>query len=178
MDASSERVLIVGNSGSGKSTLAARLAAAYGLAHLDLDGIVWEPGEVAVQRPLTVAAALLDDFAASHPAWVIEGCYGELVSRLLPRCTWLLFLDPGREACLGNNRRRPWEPHKYATPAAQDAMLEALQGWVAGYYARDDAWSLTAHAALFAGFAGRKRRLASVAEIAAFRLDGEAAPRA
>ncbi|MEN1961331.1 AAA family ATPase, partial [Luteimonas sp. MJ246] len=36
------KVLVFGNSGSGKSTLAKRLAEEHGLAHLDLDLIVWE----------------------------------------------------------------------------------------------------------------------------------------
>jgi adenylate kinase family enzyme len=45
------KVLVFGNSGSGKSTYARALAARKGLAHLDLDSIVWEPGKIAVQRP-------------------------------------------------------------------------------------------------------------------------------
>ena len=44
------KVLVFGNSGSGKSTYAQALATRQGLAHLDLDSIVWEPGKVAVQR--------------------------------------------------------------------------------------------------------------------------------
>ncbi len=45
------KVLIFGNSGSGKSSLAGALAERHGLARLDLDSIVWESGQVAVQRP-------------------------------------------------------------------------------------------------------------------------------
>jgi hypothetical protein len=58
---------------------------------------------------------------------VIEGCYGELVERVSQFCTELVFLNPGLEACQANNRRRPWEPHKYATMEQQDAMLANLQ---------------------------------------------------
>ena len=110
------RTLIFGNSGSGKSTLARRLAGQHGLPHLDLDAIVWEPGQVAVQRPPEAIAASLREFLEQHDRWVIEGCYGELVEAAAPRCTELVFLNPGREACLANNRRRPWEPHKYDSP--------------------------------------------------------------
>jgi adenylate kinase family enzyme len=44
------RVLVMGNSGSGKTTLARRLVEERRLAHLDLDSIVWLPGESPVMR--------------------------------------------------------------------------------------------------------------------------------
>jgi len=43
------RIVIIGNSGSGKSTAAKALAARHSLAQLELDSIVWEPGQVAVE---------------------------------------------------------------------------------------------------------------------------------
>lgn len=150
------KVLIFGNSGSGKSTLAKQLSEAHRLVHLDLDSIVWEPGQVAVMRSADAITASLDEFIANHAAWVIEGCYGELVEAASGHCTELVFLDPGLEACLAHNRSRPWEPHKYASKAAQDAMLEHLQAWVAGYYTRQDQWSYHAHRRLFDSFEGSK----------------------
>ncbi len=150
------RVLVFGNSGSGKSTLAARLAKTHGLAHLDLDSIVWEPGKIAVPRAPEAIAASLQQFLDGHECWVIEGCYGELVQSAAGRCTELVFLNPGLAACLDHNRHRPWEPHKYASRQAQDAMLANLQAWVAGYYERDDAWSYRAHRRIFDAFGGRK----------------------
>ena len=150
------RILVFGNSGSGKSTLATRLAAQIALAHLDLDAIVWEPGKIAVQRPAQAIAASLSDFISSHERWVIEGCYGELVEAAASHCTELVFLNPGLDACLENNRRRPWEPHKYASKAAQDAMLDNLQAWVAGYYERQDPWSYSFHRRIFDAFQGAK----------------------
>lgn len=151
------KLLILGNSGSGKSTLAKAVAERHGLPHLDLDTIVWEPGQIAVPRAPGAVRADLDGFIAAHPAWVIEGCYGELIEMAAPASTELLFLNPGLDACLANNRRRPWEPHKYASAEAQDAVLDNLQTWVAGYYSRDDAWSLAAHRRVFDGHPGEKR---------------------
>ncbi|HEY1137450.1 MAG TPA: shikimate kinase [Xanthomonadaceae bacterium] len=151
------KLLILGNSGSGKSTLAKAVAERHGLPHLDLDIIVWEPGQIAVARTAEAVRADLDAFIAAHPRWVIEGCYGELIEVAAPASTRLLFLNPGLEACLANNRRRPWEPHKYASAEAQDAMLDNLQSWVAGYYSRDDAWSLAAHRRVFDRHPGEKR---------------------
>ena len=160
------RILIFGNSGSGKSTLARQLADAHGLPHLDLDAIVWEPNQVAVQRSPEAIAASLAQFIADNPSWVIEGCYGELVEAASGHCTELVFLNPGLETCLAHNRARPWEPHKYASKEAQDAMLENLQAWVAGYYERDDPWSYRAHRRLFDAFAGAKRELATAERLA------------
>jgi len=106
------KILIFGNSGSGKSTYARRLAEQHALAYLDLDTIVWEPGKVAVQRAATAVNASLEAFMDEYANWIIEGCYGELVAVASTYCDELVFLNPGREACLANNARRPWEPHK------------------------------------------------------------------
>jgi adenylate kinase family enzyme len=150
------KVLVFGNSGSGKSMYARAFAMREGLAHLDLDSIVWEPGKIAVQRPRESVTASLRSFINSHAAWVIEGCYGELVRSASAHCTLLVFLNPGKDACLANNLRRPWEPHKYASLELQNAMLGQLQEWVAGYYQRTDAWSYLVHREIFDGFAGPK----------------------
>lgn len=150
------RLLVFGNSGSGKTTYARALANQHGLEHLDLDSIVWEPGQVAVKRPKADVRASLEDFLANHATWVIDGCYGELIEAACPACTELVFLNPGLEGCLANNRRRPWEPEKYATAEKQDAMFKGLQDWVTSYYDRDDAWSYRAHRAIFDAHAGPK----------------------
>ncbi|MDX1393179.1 MAG: shikimate kinase [Gemmatimonadota bacterium] len=145
-----------GNSGSGKTTRARALADEHDLVHLDLDSIVWEPDRVAVQRPLADVLASLRDFLGAHDRWVIEGCYGELVEAAAPECTRLVFLNPGVEVCQANNRRRPWEPEKYASPEEQDRYLDALQEWVADYYHRDGSWSYAAHRAIFDAYPGDK----------------------
>ena len=157
------RLLIIGNSGSGKSWRAKALAAQHGLPHLDLDTIVWEPGQIAVPRaPERVRADLLA-FVDSHEGWVAEGCYGDLVEAALPYCSELVFMNPGREVCLENNRRRPWEPHKYASMEAQQSKLAFLLEWVAGYYERDDTMSYACHRRLFDGFAGNKTEVTALA---------------
>lgn len=158
------KVLVFGNSGSGKSTLAGQLAQDHGLAHLDLDTIVWEADRIAVQRRPDEVRAALESFWANHQRWVIEGCYGELVEAASCRCTELVFLNPGLSACLDNNRRRPWEPHKYASKEAQDAMLSNLQDWVAGYYERQDQWSYSFHRRIFEAFSGPKREITGTGE--------------
>jgi adenylate kinase family enzyme len=150
------KVLVYGNSGSGKSTYARALAAQHGLAHLDLDSVVWEPGKIAVPREPQAILASLVAFISTHQKWVIEGCYGELVEAASTHCTHLVFLNPGLETCQANNLRRPWEPHKYASMEQQNSMLANLQLWVADYYSRDDSWSYKVHRKIFDAHTGSK----------------------
>lgn len=160
------RIIIIGNSGSGKTTLARRLTAKHKIPLLELDAIVWEPKQIAVARPLDAVKDELRRFIDSAEDWIIEGCYGELAEAALPYCTELIFMNPGLETCLANNRRRPWEPEKYASAAAQDEMLPNLLAWVSEYYAREDAWSLAYHRKIFDRFTGAKRELVSQTDLA------------
>jgi adenylate kinase family enzyme len=150
------RVLVFGNSGSGKSTYARALSSRHAIAHLDLDSIVWEPDQIAVQRPARMITQALQDFLSVNARWVIEGCYGELVEFAAAYCTELVFLNPGLEACQANNVSRRWEPHKYASLEQQNAMLANLQAWVTDYYTRDDSWSYRTHRRIFDEHRGGK----------------------
>ena len=75
-----------------------------------------------------------------------------MLSLVLPFCTFLVFLNPGVEACVHHARMRPWEPHKYPSKAAQDANLQMLIGWIAEYGNRTDVLSLAAHRSLYDRF--------------------------
>lgn len=143
------KILVYGNSGSGKSTYARAIVARHGLAHLDLDSIVWEPGKIAVRRDPEAISASLNEFMADHTQWVIEGCYGELIEVASSHCSQLVFLNPGLAVCQANNFNRPWEPHKYASMEEQNSMLEHLQTWVAAYYERNDSYAYTEHRRIF-----------------------------
>lgn len=153
------RVLIVGNSGSGKSWRARELARQHQLAHLDLDTIYFVPGLIAVARPMAQVLADLRDFINTHPAWVAEGCYGDVIAAALPFCDELLFMNPGKDVCLANNGKRGWEPHKYASKAQQDSMLPFLLDWVGKYDERDDNCSYACHRRVFDSFDGAKREI-------------------
>lgn len=159
------RIVIIGNSGSGKSTHAKALAARHGLAHLDLDTIAWAPSAPPARRALADSAAAIAAFHAQHPGWVMKGCYADLAALALAHATRLVFLNPGVEACVANCRARPWEPHKYSSPAAQDRNLAMLVAWVRGYATRDDEFSLRRHRELFDGFSGDKEEHASLSPL-------------
>lgn len=120
---------------------------------------MWEPHQIAVERPKERVRAELAVFLAVNSAWVIEGCDGDLIQAALPHSSGLLFLNPGLATCLENNRRRPYEPHKYDSAEAQERMLPQLLSWVESYYSRNDPRSYPFHRRLFDSFAGNKREL-------------------
>lgn len=156
------RVAILGNSGSGKSSLARALSALAHVPTLDLDTIAWEHGEPPTPRAEHQALEDVREFCRQHPSWIVEGCYANLLPPALAHQPTLLFLNPGRAACLANCRSRPFEPHKYASPEEQHARLDALLAWVAAYDTRTGPLSLAAHRACFATYPGPKRELLSL----------------
>lgn len=156
------RIAIIGNSGSGKSTLARWLAARTGAAQLDLDSVAWEPGQIAVPRPESVAEADVQRFCSAGDSWIVEGCYANLMNAALPFQPLLLFLNPGVDWCMANCRSRPWEPHKYASKAEQDERLPLLLAWVSDYYTRDGAMSLAAHITCFEAYKGPKHEVTTM----------------
>lgn len=150
------RVVVLGNSGSGKSTYAKNICSKHLLKHLDLDTLVWEPNQIAIERERSQVVADLNTFMANNPEWCIEGCYASLIEIAASQCTEFVFLNPGVEICLAHNLARPWEPHKYASFEEQNAMLENLQEWVRTYSSRDDDCSYSSHRRVFDHFHGPK----------------------
>ncbi len=155
------KLVIFGNSGSGKSTLAKEIAAAENLAHLDMDTIAWEEGSPPVRKSLSDSGRELELFLAANTGWVIEGCYADLIELVLPESPELVFLDLPVADCIANARARPWEPHKYESPEAQDANLSMLIDWISEYESRDGVFSRAAHQAIFSSYRGMKTRYTS-----------------
>lgn len=156
-----KKTLIFGNSSAGKSTLSKHLSVSQGLAHLDLDTIAWNQGESTTRKPLAESKASIDDFISLHPSWVIEGCYSDLLELLLEHASEVIFMDLPIDTCVENARRRPWEPHKYASKEEQDSNLNMLIEWIKGYETRDDSFSRSAHQRIFEQFSGSKRKVVS-----------------
>lgn len=153
------RVAIIGNSGAGKSTLASLIAAWAGVPCLDLDTVAWEPDQPAVPRDEFESRAAVAAFCRHQAGWVLEGCYANLIEEALTYGPHLIFVNPGREACMSHCKNRPWESHKYPSKAAQDKNLTSLLKWVADYDQRTGPMSLPGHAACFASYQGPKREL-------------------
>lgn len=151
-----KKVIVFGNSGSGKSTLAKKLSSDHNLAHLDLDTVAWDMEPEPIRRPIEKSKQLIDKFTEENEAWVVEGCYADLLELLTDDCTQMIFMNLPVDACIANAKKRPWEPHKYESKQAQDANLAMLIDWIKQYTQRDDTFSQAAHQALFDGFDGDK----------------------
>ncbi|MGB1262560.1 MAG: shikimate kinase [Cognaticolwellia sp.] len=155
-----KRVVVFGNSASGKSSFAQRLAKEQQLAHLDLDSLAWLPisehSPTPQRQDIAVSVGEIERFITQHNEWVIEGCYSDLLSYALEKCSEIIFLNLPIALCLHNAKNRPWEPHKYKTKAEQDGNLAMLLEWIAQYEKRTDTFSKSAHQKLYDEFAGEK----------------------
>lgn len=163
------QVVILGNSGAGKSTLARWLARELGapeapVPHLDLDGIAWMPGQVAVARPQAEAETLVREWCAAHPRGVLEGCYGGLARVAIGAGARLVWLDLDVEQCLAHCRARPFEAHKYPDPATQQAYLDKLLEWVRAYPVRAGDLGRADHFACFSECATPRLRLSQAVD--------------
>ena len=148
------KILIFGNSGSGKSTLAKELCEADDLAHLDLDTLAWQASSPPERKPLAESNAQIQQFINSNDAWVVEGCYADLLEQALIYANEIIFMNLPISACIVNAKNRPWEPHKYQSKEAQDANLAMLIDWIRQYEQRDDTFSSKAHLTLYESFNG------------------------
>jgi len=149
-------IVIFGNSGAGKSTLAKKLANQRALSHLDLDTIAWLPSTPPERMPLKGSQKEIEQFLSKNEQWVIEGCYSDLLELVVPYASELIFLNLPIQTCIDNAKKRPWEPHKYESKAAQDSNLTMLIEWIRQYETRTDTFSLTAHQHVFDRFDGKK----------------------
>ena len=94
------KILIFGKSGSGKSTLATELCISEELAHLDLDELAWLPTNPPERGPLDESFVKIQEFTAQHDAWVIEGCYTDLLELVSAAATEIIFLKFDINQCL------------------------------------------------------------------------------
>ena len=136
--------------------MALALVQKYGLAHLALDTLAWELENPTIRKKIEDSLKDLFEFIKTHDNWVIEGCYSSLLKEAIKHCNKLIFLNPGIDICVQNCLARPWEPHKYSSPEAQNENLKMLLHWVKEYETRDDEFSLKSHRQLFEQFSGEK----------------------
>jgi adenylate kinase family enzyme len=91
------KLMIVGSPGSGKSTLARELATRLGLPLIHLDRLYWQPHWV---EPTKEEWAATLDEALRQPAWIMDGNYGNSLTRRLPHADAVIALDYPTALCL------------------------------------------------------------------------------
>lgn len=94
------RVVVVGCSGAGKTTLARRIAAALGVAHIELDALFHQPGWAA-QPNDAFQADLAARMAAAQRGWVVCGNYSAQSGGIhVAAADTLVWLDPPRRVVM------------------------------------------------------------------------------
>ena len=123
---------------------------------MDLDELAWQPTNPPERAPLDESFVKIQEFTTQHDAWVIEGCYTDLLELASPAATEIIFLNLPIELCAENAGNRPWEPHKYESKEIQDANLDMLLEWIAQYNQREGVLSLDSHQSFYNQFSGKK----------------------
>lgn len=156
-----KKILLFGNSGSGKSTLAKKLCLEHDLEYLDLDNLAWKLVSPPERRSIDESEKQINWFINEHHRWVIEGCYTDLLELAEPYSNEIIFLNLPSAVCISNAKKRPWEPHKYASKEAQDQNLQMLIDWISQYAEREDTFSDAAHRTFYENYSGKKTMFTS-----------------
>lgn len=93
------RICVVGCSGAGKSTFT-RACAALGYAHLELDGVMHQPGWAKLD--VEAARSRIDSFTSAHERWVVDGNYAMFRELLWRRADTIVWLDLQRHVVVGS----------------------------------------------------------------------------
>lgn len=154
------RILIIGNGGSGKTWLSRKLAKHTGLPVIHLDDLRWEPGNYGIARNNDVVASEVEE-AGKAEAWIIEGVYGWLASRVLERATTLICIDLPEAECIANIRQRGIQG------GGSQESFDELITWVSDYRIRETSSSYLGHLRLFVAYQGNKLQIKQRADMTA-----------
>jgi len=143
------------------------MAMVFGMSHVALDGIFWEPGGYNQKRKASEVEADLTRIQESE-CWVVEGVFGHFVDQLVFFGDTLIFLDLPWEECKKSLLKRGSESSRQQDPKKAEENFRALLEWASKYDSRDSKASKKYHSMLFDGFAGEKHRVCSRGEIDQF----------
>jgi adenylate kinase family enzyme len=135
-----KRTVIIGNSGGGKSTLARRLSAISNCTHVEIDGLLWQPG-----WQLTPVEVYNAEHARliGGEAWVIDGL-GRLdsIPARLARATDIVLVDLPlwMHFWLAAERQIRWSAGRIEHPPAGLAAMPATEALFRTIWEVDQNW--------------------------------------
>lgn len=131
----------MGNSCAGKTTFSARLSAALGVEHIELDSLFWEPNW---QEATTENFRGRVEMALQSEAWVVDGNYKSRIRDLVwPRADTFVWLDPSLPVVLKRFFARSFR-RAFKKEVLWGGCRETLRNSI---FRRDSllAWILTTH---------------------------------
>jgi len=138
------RIVIRGTSGSGKTAMARRVAASFGVPHVELDGIFHQPGwtELPDEEFRSRVTAVADE-----DGWAVCGNYRQVADVLLARADTLVLYDLPRRTVMQRVVRRT-----LSRAARREELWNGNKERWRNLVSRDPevsiiAWSWTTHAA-------------------------------
>jgi len=135
-----KRAVIIGNSGGGKSTLARRLSSAWHCHHIEIDGLLWQPGWqlTPVEVYNTEHARLIAD-----GSWIIDGL-GRLdsIAERLARATHIVLVDMPLwvHFWLAAERQIKWSTGRNENPPAGLASMPPTEALFRTIWEVDQNW--------------------------------------
>jgi adenylate kinase family enzyme len=134
------RIVVVGTTGSGKTTLSRQLAERFGVPHIELDALHWEPHWTEA-APDVFRQRVTD--ALSARSWVVDGNYSKTRDIVWSRADTLVWLDYPLSVCLYRLLKRT------IRRAATHELLWGTncENWRQAFFSRDSLflWALTSH---------------------------------
>ncbi len=161
------RIAIIGNSGSGKSHLARRIVADLGVPLVDVDEIFWLPTGFHAKRPAEEVDRLVAELRSGR-AWVVEGVFGDLVTRVLDLADLLIWLDLPWKVCEASLLERGSVSSMHMGAAEAEESFQKLLAWSSEYWTRTDLRSHVGHKQMYDDFPGQKRRFTVRREVDAY----------
>lgn len=87
------RIVVVGTTGSGKTAVARKLAQHFGVPHVVLDALNWEPGWVGLDLHDPEEFRRRVKQAVAGDAWVVDGNYSIVRDLVWPKAKVLVWLE-------------------------------------------------------------------------------------
>ncbi len=164
------RAVVIGNSGGGKSTLARRLSQARKSPHVEIDGLVWQPGWQLTPVEIYNAehARLIAD-----ESWIIDGL-GRLdsIPDRLARATDIVLIDMPlwMHFWLAAERQIKWSAGAIEYPPASLAKMPPTEALFRTIWEVDQNWmpEIRRLVALEAQRGKRVFRLGSISDLDGF----------